>query len=235
MAAAAIAIAFGYGVTIVAILARRRLGRLWLWAAVAAGAIAFPLTVRLITPIQLLLASIFRWDMDAYSTSLRAGLVGAVVTASVNEVAKLAAAVLVLLRDKDDEDTLAVGAASGAGFAVVGASEVIRLALFTRALPIGSSSGFVASLTQQFAFVAVHTALTATAAFGVTRRGAGVYLIGAILCETLFNALGLLFALHVFASLTWTLLSAGFGVLLLAYALLLSLSPAPAGAPPAGP
>lgn len=233
MAAAAIAIAFAYGLMMVAILGRRRFGRLWLWAAAAAGAVAFPLAVRLIAPIQLLLASIFGWDMDAYSTSLRAGLVGAVVTGSVNEALKLAAALLVLLRDKDDEDTLAIGAASGAGFAVVGASEVIRLALITRALSIGSPSGFVASLTKQFAFVAVHTALTALAAFGVTRRGAGVYLVGAILCESLFNALGLLFALHVFASLTWTLMSAGFGVLLLAYAALLSRSPAPAGHAPA--
>jgi hypothetical protein len=233
MAPAAIAIALGYALAILAVLRRRRLRRPWLAAALAAGALAFPVTLFLITQIQLLLASLFGWDMDAYSTSLKAGLVGAVVMASVNEVFKLAAALLVASRDRGGDDALAFGAASGAGFAVVGATEVIRLALITRALPIGSPSGLAASLIQQFAFVAVHTALTALAAFGVTRRRAGTYLVAAILGESLFNALGLLFTLRVYAILIWTVLGAAWGVLLLAYVFLLSLHPAPAGHPPA--
>ncbi len=231
MAPAAIVIALGYGVAMLAVLGRRRLRRPWLWAALAAGALVFPLTLFLIAPIQLELASLFGWDMDAYSTSLRAGLVGALVTASVNEVFTLAAALLVASRDPGGDDALAFGAASGAGFAVVGAAQVIRLALITRALPIGSPAGFAASLVQQCAFVAVHTALTALAAFGVTRRRTGTYLAAVILCESLFNTFGLLFALRVYTLLAWTLLGAIWGVLLLAYAFVLSLRSAPAGHP----
>ena len=233
MAPAAIGIACGYGLTILALLGRRRLRRPWLWAAFAAGALAFPVALLLITPIQQLLASIAGWDMDAYSTGLRAGLAGTMVTASVNEVFTLAAALLALSQNRKGSDALAFGAASGAGFAVVGASEVIRLALITHALPIGSPFGLAASLTQQFAFVAVHAALTALAAVGVAEGRGGAALVAVILCEGLFHALGLLFALRVFALLIWTLLSAGWGVLLLAVALRLSLRPAPAGHPPA--
>ena len=233
MAPAAVAIASGYGLTILALLGRRRLRRPWLWATLAAGALAFPVALVVITPIQQLLASVAGWDMDAYSTTLRAGLAGAVITASVNEVFTLAAALLALSRNRRASDALAFGAASGAGFAVVGASEVIRLALITRALPIGSPFGLAASLTQQFAFVGVHAALTALAAVGVAEGRAGAALVAAILCESLFNVLGLLFALRVFALLTWTLLSAGWGALLLAVAFGLSLRPALAGPPPA--
>jgi hypothetical protein len=233
MAPAAIAIACGYGLTILALLGRRRLRRPWLWAAFAAGALAFPVALLLIAPIQQLLASIAGWDMDAYSTGLRAGLAGSMVTASVNEVFTLAAALLALSQNRKGSDALAFGAASGAGFAVVGASEVIRLALITHALPIGSPFGLAASLTQQFAFVAVHAALTALAAVGVAEGRAGAALAAVILCEGLFHGLGLLFALRVFALLIWTLLSAAWGVLLLAVAFRLSLRPAPAGHPPA--
>lgn len=90
MGPTAIAIAVGYGLAALGLLGRRRLGQPWLLAAGAAGALAFPVALLLANPIQALFASLFGWDMDAYSTSLRIGLVGVVATASVNEVFKLA-------------------------------------------------------------------------------------------------------------------------------------------------
>jgi len=227
MGPTAIAIAVGYGLAALGLLGRRRLGQPWLLAAGAAGALAFPVALLLANPIQALFASLFGWDMDAYSTSLRIGLVGVVATASVNEVFKLASSLLIWSLIGEQGDALAFGAASGAGFGIVGAYQVILLALMARALPISSAGGFVASLVQQFAFVCMSAATTALAAYGTLRRRFGTYLLGAILCESAFSALGLLFALRVYASPVWTLLSVAVALLLLLYAFLLSLRPQP--------
>jgi len=231
MSPVAIAIALGYGLAVLAILGRRSLRDPWLLAACAAGVLAFPLATILANPIQLLFASVFGWDMDAYSTNLGIGLLGIVATASVNEVFKLAPALLVWSFSGDRVDALAFGAASGAGFGIVGAYQVIQLALMARSLPVSSPSGFVTPLVQQFAFVAMHAASTALAAYGTTRGRLAPYLVAAILYESLFSALGLLFSLRVYASVIWTILAVGVGLLLLGYTFLLSLQPAAAERP----
>jgi hypothetical protein len=228
MGPVAVAIALGYGVAALGLLGRRRLREPWLLAAGAAGALAFQVALLLTSPIQLLFASLFGWDMDAYSTSLGIGLAGIAITASVNEVFKLAAALLLWSLSERRGGVLAFGAASGAGFGIVGAYQVILLALATRALPISSPAGFAASLVQQFAFVATSAATGAVAAHGMARRRLGTYLAAAILCESAFSALGLLVGLRVYTSLLWAVLSLGVALLLLASAFVLSLRPAPA-------
>lgn len=233
MRVASVAIALGFALLTFLALGGRRLRHPWLLAAAAGGALAFPVALALQTPIQLLLASLFRWDMDAYSTSLGVGLLGIVITAIVNEVFKLASALLAWSVGGERGDALAFGAASGAGFAAVGASQVILFALIAHALPIGSSAGLVSALVQQFAFVAVHTATTALAAFGASRRRIGAYLSLAIAAEGVFSSLGLLFSLRVYAGSVWTIAGAGIGLLLLAYTCVLSLAPGTAKDPTA--
>lgn len=229
----AIAIALGYGLAALGILGRRRLREPWLLAAGVAGAIVFPVAMLLATPIQQLFASVFHWEMDAYTTSLGVGLVGIVMTAVVNEVFKLAPALLVWSFGGERGDTLAFGAASGAGFGIVGAYQVVSLALMARTLPISSQGGFEASLAQQFAFVFMNAATTALAAHGTVRRHIGTYLVLAILGEGLFNTLGLLFTLQVYGNLVWTALAVAVALVLLGYTFVLSLRPSAADQPPA--
>ncbi len=228
MSPVAIAIALGYGLAVLAVLGRRRLREPWVLAALPAGGLVFPVALILANPIQLLFASVFGWDTDAYSTNLGIGLAGIVATAVVNEVFKLAPALLAWSLSGERDDALAFGAASGAGFGIVGAYQVIQLALMARALPVGSPSGFLTPLVQQFAFVAMHAAATALAAYGMTRRRIGPYLAAAVLYEALFATLGLLFSLRAYASLVWTVLAVATGLALLAYTFLLSLRPAAA-------
>jgi hypothetical protein len=223
----AVAIALGYGLAALGILGRRRLREPWLLIAGAAGALAFPVALLLANPIQALFASLFGWDMDAYSTSLEIGLVGVVATASVNEVFKLAPALLAWSFSGEQGDALTFGAAAGAGFGIVGAAQVIALALAARSLPITSPAGFATSLVQQFAFVTMSAATTALAAYGTARRRFGTSLLAAILCDGLFNVLALLFTLRVYASLIWTVLGLAVALLLLAGVFVLSLGPAP--------
>ena len=205
MVPAAAAIAVGYGMAALAVVGGARRFRPPLLAASVAGALAFPLTVFLAASIQALLSSIFGWGPDAVAMTLGAGIAGALVTAAVNEVFKLAAAMLVWTWGRE-RTAVTAGAAAGAGFAVVGAYQVIHLALMARALPISSASSFVISLAQQMAFVAVNSASTALAALGMMRRRAGVYLGAAILFEAVFAVFGLLYELRVYSNLTWIVL-----------------------------
>ncbi len=233
MSLMAIVIALGYGLAALGILGRRRLREPWLLAAGVAGAIAFPVASLLATPIQSLFASVFGWDMDASSTSLAIGLVGIVTAAVVNEVFKLAPAMLVWSFSGERGDALAFGAASGAGFGIVGAYEVIFLALMARTLPISSPGGFDASLAQQLAFVFLNAATTALAAFGTARRSIGTYLALAIAGNSLFNTLGLLFTLKLYSSVVWTALAVGVALALLGYTFVLTLRPPASDQPPA--
>jgi hypothetical protein len=202
---AAAAIALGYGLAALAVMGGSGVRRPWLLVAFAAGGVAFPLTVFLAASIQALLASIFGWGPDAIAMTLGAGVAGAVITASVNEVFTLAAALLVW-RWSRARSPVAFGAAAGAGFAVVGAYQIIHFALMARALPISSASSFVISLVQQLAYVAANSASTALAALGMMRRGAGLYLGAAILFQTLFSMFALLYELRVYSNTVWTLL-----------------------------
>lgn len=233
MRSVAIAIALGYSLLTLAILGHRRFRQPWLLAAFAGGALAFPVALGLVNSVQMLFASLFRWDTDAYSTTLGVGLLGAVIAAGVNEVCKLAPALLVWTVSREPADALAFGAAAGAGFAAVGAHQVLQFALLARALPVSSSGGFAFALVQQFAFVAVNTATTALAAYGVSQRRIGTYLTAAIASETAYSTLGLLFFLRVYAGLVWALAGAGVGLLLLTYAFILSLAPQVAKGPTA--
>ena len=203
--AAAAAIALGYGLATLAVAGRGRFWRPWLLVAFAAGGIAFPLTVFLTASIQFLLSTAFGWGPDAIAMTFGAGIVGVLVTAAVNEVFTLAAALLVWTWSRE-HSAVRVGAAAGAGFAAVGAYQVIHLALMARALPISSASTFLVSLIQQLAFVAVNSASTALAAFGMMRRRAGVYLCTAIFVQTVFLAFGLLYELRAYSNLVWTAL-----------------------------
>lgn len=221
MSSVAAAIALGYGLVWLALFGHRSRRQPWLLAAFTVGAVTFPVTVLLVTPIQALVASLAGWDIDAYSTALGAGVVGAVTSAAVNEVFKLAAALLLWSMAGERGEPVAFGAAAGAGFGAWGAHQVISLALAARALPISSWAGFATSLLQQFAFVALHSATTALAAVGVGRRRVGTYLGGAVVWEALYGILGLLFALRLYSSLTWALLSVVAGVGAGGYALFL--------------
>ena len=198
--------------------------RPWLLAAVAAGGLAFPVTVSFAASIQVLLTSLFGWGPDAIAMTLGAGTAGAVVTAVVNEVFKLAAALLVWTWSRD-RTPVAFGAAAGAGFALVGAYQVIHLALLARALPISSASSFVVSLVQQAAIVGVNSASTALASLGMMRRRAGVYLGAAILFETVFLTFGLLYELRVYSNTAWTILDVATAVALVAGVLILDRRP----------
>jgi hypothetical protein len=229
----AIAIAVGYGLAALSILGRRQLREPWLIAAIAGGAIAFPIALLLATPIQQLFASIFGWDMGAYTTNLGVGLVGVITSAVVNQILKLSPALLIWSFSGERGDALAFGAASGAGFAIVGAYQVIFLALMARALPIGSQGGFEVSLAHQFAFVLTSVATTALAAYGTTRKNIGPYLALAIAGDSLFNTLGLLFTLRLYTNVVWTALSIGVALALLGYAFALSLRSSASGPPPA--
>ena len=205
MIAVAIAIALGYGLAAVAVVGGTRPLRPWLLLALAAGALSFPVTVTLASSIQALLASIFGWGPDAIAMTLGAGIAGAVVTAAVNEVFKLAAAMLVWTSARA-RTTVTFGAAAGAGFAVVGAYQVLHLALLARALPISSASTFVLSLLQQMAFVAANSASTALAAYGAVRRRAGIYLGAVIVLQSVLLVFGLLYELRVYSNTAWTIL-----------------------------
>jgi hypothetical protein len=224
MQVAAIGIALGYGLLTFVLLGRRRLRQSWLLAAAAGGALAFPVALALVNPIQVLLASLFRWDMDAYSTTLGIGLLGIVVAAIVNEILTLAPALLAWSLGGERGDALVFGAAAGAGFGVVGAHQVIVYALIARTLPIGSAVGFASALVQQFAFVTVHTAATALAAYGASRHRIGAFLAAAIGAESVLSALALLFSVRVYSGPVWTLAiaAAGIGGLLLACTFVLS-------------
>jgi hypothetical protein len=228
MMPAAAALALGYGVAAVAVMGGTRSWRPWLLVAFAAGGIAFPLTVFLASSIQVLLASIFGWGPDAIAMTLGPGIVGAVVTAVVNEVFTLAAALLVW-RWSRGGTLLGLGAAAGAGFAAVGAYQIIQLALMARALPISSASSFVVSLVQQLAFVAANSASTAVAAFGALGRRAGFYLGAAVGFQILFLIFGLLYELRVYSSSVWTVLDVAAAVALVAGVLILDRR-RPAGA-----
>jgi hypothetical protein len=229
--AAAIAVAFG--LTAVAVVGGTRPLRLWLVVALAAGAAAFPLTVSLAASIQALLASIFSWGPDAIAMTLGAGIAGAVITAVVNEVFKLAAALLVwtLARART---TVAFGAAAGAGFAVVGAYQIIHLALLALALPISSSSTFVLSLLQQMAFVVANSASTALAAYGAVRHRAGLYLGAVIVLQSVLFVFGLLYELRAYSNTAWTVLDiAAAGALVVGVLVLDRRPPADAALAPA--
>lgn len=202
---AAAAIALGYGLATLAVAGGGRFWRPWLLVAFAAGGVAFPLTVFLAASIQALLSAAFGWGPDAIAMTLGAGIAGALVTAAVNEVFTLAAALLVWTWSHQGS-AVRVGAAAGAGFAAVGAYQVIHLALMARALPISSASTFSVSLIQQLAFVAVNSASTALAALGMMRRRAGVYLVAAIAVQTVFLVLGLLYELRAYSNTVWTVL-----------------------------
>ncbi|HEV2439544.1 MAG TPA: hypothetical protein VGX97_05735 [bacterium] len=186
-----------------------------LLAAFAAGGLAFPLTVFLAASIQTLLASIFGWGPDAIAMTLGAGVAGAVITAIVNEVFTLAAALLAW-RWSRARSPVAFGAAAGAGFAVVGAYQIIHLALMARSLPISSASSFAISLVQQLAYVAANSASTALASLGMIRRRAGVYLGAAILFQTVFSIFALLYELRVYSNTVWTLLDVAAAAVLVA-------------------
>ena len=198
--------------------------RPWLLAAFAAGGLAFSLSVFLAASIQGLLTSLFGWGPDAIAMTLGAGVAGAVVTAVVNEVFKLAAALLVWTWSRD-RTPVTLGAAAGAGFAVVGAYQVIHLALMARALPISSASSFVISLIQQTAFVIVNGGSTALAALGMMRRPAGMYLGAAILFESVFLIFGLLYELRVYSNTAWTILDVLTAAALVAGVLILDRRP----------
>jgi hypothetical protein len=225
----AIAIALGYGFVVLAAFNRRGLRLPWVLAAFGGGALAFAVAVFLANPIQQLLAAVFGWDMDAYTTTLGIGVIGAAVGSAVDEVFKLVPALVLWSLAGESGDALAFGAAAGAGFGVVGASQVIRLALLARALPISSPAGFALALLQQLAFVAVNAASTALAAYGASRQQIGAYLLAAILFETLFATLGLLYGLQLYSSGAWTALSAACAFLLLGGVVLLERRRAPAG------
>lgn len=198
--------------------------RPWLLAAFAAGAAAFPLTVFLAASIQGLLTSLFGWGPDAIAMTLGAGFAGALVTAAVNEVFKLAAALLVW-KWSEWRTPMVFGAAAGAGFAAVGAYQVIHLALLARALPISSASSFIVSLIQQMAFVAANSASTAFAALGVLRRRGGLYLGAAVLSQSVFLLFGLLYELRVYSNATWTILDVAAVAVLVAGVLILDRRP----------
>ncbi|HEV2282013.1 MAG TPA: hypothetical protein VGX75_06450 [bacterium] len=219
MMPAAAALALGYGVA-AAVVGGTRSWRPWPLVAFAAGGIAFPLTVFLTSSIQVLLASVLGWGPDAIAMTLGPGIAGAVVTAVVNEVFTLAAA-LIVWRWSRGGTLLGFGAAAGAGFAVVGAYEIIHLALIARALPISSASSFAVSLVQQLAFVAANSASTALAAFGALGRRAGFYLGAAVLFQVLFLVFGLLFELRVYSNMVWTVLDVAAAVALVAGVLIL--------------
>jgi len=222
----AVAIALCYGLAMIAAVGRGRLRKPWVVGAFAAGAIAFPVTVPLVNSIQLLFAAVFGWDMDAYGSSLWIGLLGALIAAAVNEIFKLAAALLALSRDGGESDAAAFGAAAGAGFGAVGAYQVLGFALVARTLQIGASANFATPLLQQFGFVAANAASTVLAAYGATHERIGTYLLAAVLYQTLYGVLGLLFVLQWYPLPVWTLLGVAAGVALLAYAVVLSLRPA---------
>jgi hypothetical protein len=222
---AAAAIAAGYGLAVFTVVGGLRAWRPRLLAAFAAGAVAFPVTVFLATSIQALLSAAFGWGPDAVAMTLGAGIAGALVTAAVNEIFKLAAALL-LWAPSEDRGPIAFGAAAGAGFAAVGAYQVIQLAFMARALPISSASSFVTSLVQQLAFVAVNTASTAVAAFGIIRRRAAAYLGAVIVLQTVFAGFGLLYTLRAYSSVAWAVLDVAGAAAFVAGALILARRPA---------
>jgi hypothetical protein len=222
---AAAVIALGCGVAAVALIGGVRSWRPWLVAAFAAGGLAFPLTVFLASSIQALMAAVFGWGPDAMSMTLGAGTAAAAVTATVNEVFKLAAALL-FWRAAGERSGVPLGAAAGAGFAAVGAYQVIHLALLARALPISSASSFVVSLAQQMAFVAANSASTGLAVLGAVPRDgrprrAGVYLAAAILMQIVLLVCGLLYELKFYSIAAWTGLDLGVAAALVAVVLLL--------------
>ncbi len=205
MMPAAAGFALGCGLAAVAVMGGSRSWRSWLLAAFAAGGIAFPVTVFLVSSIQLLLASLFGWGPDAIAMTLGPGIAGAVVTATVNEVFTLAAALLAWRLSRGGTP-FAFGVAAGAGFAAVGAYQVIHLALMAAALPISSASAFAVSLIQQLAFVAVNSASTALAALGTARGRGGAYLVTAVAFQSIFLVFGLLYELRLYSNIVWTAL-----------------------------
>jgi hypothetical protein len=225
---AAAAIAVGYGLAVAAVVARGRFRRPWLLAAFAAGALLFPLSVFLVNSIQTLIADLLGWDVDSFGSSLGIGIVGALIAAAINEILKLAVALLAASRDHADQDGTVYGAAVGAGFGAVGAYQIIAFALIARGLQIGTPENLATPLVQQLGFVAVNAGSTALAAYGATRGGLVVYLLAAIAYQTLYGLLSVLFSLELFAITVWTVLSVVVGLALLACAVGLSARPAPA-------
>jgi hypothetical protein len=200
----AVAIALGYGLAALAVVSGGRLWRPWLLGAFAAGALAFPLTVFLTASIQGLMVLAAGWGPDATAMTLGAGLAAVVVSAVINELFKLVAALAVWAGARQQAGVMRFGAAAGAGYGAAGAYQVIQLVLMARALPIGSMSGFVGSLVQQLAFVAMHSAATALAALGVARRSPGGYLAAVMAVETVYLAFGLFYEMRLYSNLVWS-------------------------------
>jgi hypothetical protein len=95
-----------------------------------------------------------------------------------------------------------------------------------RALPISSPPAFVTSLVQQLAFVAVNSASTAVAAFGIVRRRAAAYLGAVIFVQTVFAVFGLLYTLRAYSSVAWTVLDLAVAAAVVAGASILDRRPA---------
>jgi FMN phosphatase YigB (HAD superfamily) len=122
-----------------------------------------------------------------------------------------------------DRWDLDVEGALGAGFGAVGAYQVIGLALVARTLHMGAPENLVTPFVQQFGFVAANAASTALAAYGATHGQLGVCLGAAVLYQTVYGVLGLLFALQVYTLPVWTALAVAVALAMLAYAVVLSL------------
>gem|GEM_PF-1056493 len=221
----AVGVGLLYGLVIAAAVGRGCMRRAWFLAALLAGAVAFWVAALLVDPIQALVAYVFGWEIDAYSVNVGIGLVGALIAAAINEIFKLAAALMTLARGGTEADAAAFGAAAGAGFGAFGAYQVIALALIARTLPIGTGS-LATPLVQQFGFVAANAASTALVTYGATHRRLGMYLLVAVLYETLYGILAVLFGQQLLTLQTWTLLGVVIGLGLLGYAVALSLRPA---------
>ena len=226
--AVAIAVALCYGLAVAAVVGRGQLRKPWFFVAFIVGAIVFWIAALLVDPIQALVAYLFGWDIGAYSTSIGVGLVGALIAATINEIFKLAVTLPTLSRGGAEADAAAFGASVGAGFGAVGAYQVLGLALVARTLHMGAPDNLVTPLVQQFGFVAANAASTALAAYGATHGQLGVCLGGAVLFQTLYSLLGLLFALEVYTLPVWTMLAVAVALAMLAYAVVLSLPRAPA-------
>ncbi|HYM68548.1 MAG TPA: hypothetical protein VEZ44_03055, partial [bacterium] len=204
--AVAIAVALCYGLAVAAVVGRGHLRKPWFFVAFVVGAIVFWVAALLVDPIQALVAYLFGWDIGAYSTSIGVGLVGALIAATINEIFKLAVTLPTLSRGGEEADAAAFGAAVGAGFGAVGAFQVMGLALVARTLHMGAPDNLVTPLVQQFGFVAANGASTALAAYGATHGRLGAYLGAAVLYQTVYSVLGLLFALEVYTLPVWTML-----------------------------
>jgi hypothetical protein len=184
------------------LLAGRWLRHIWVWLAVALGALLFPLSIAWVqVPIQQAINSLWLRTLPVETIQhylLLTGLPVVFVAGLVQELTKYGDAVagLYLVRDSHSPRAgLALGAAAGAGYGVMEAfwllNQIFASGFTWATVQLGGVSALVGFIERFFA-VMFHIGVASLAAYGYATRRPWRYLLVAIGLHTLDDYLVIL-------------------------------------------